>query len=321
LEIRSLRVGEADALVRCFERCYGRSYVDASFYDAAEIDARIASQRLHSVVAVADDGEIVGHMGISPVHPDALTVEAGNTVVDARQRGAGLAGRLGVRLGQICRAAGRVGFLHYPTTAHPAMQKLATHSGVETGLMLAYIPGATDYGDLATRGAERWAATVVFQSIGEVPAREVFAPERYTALVGSIYARARLARELLHPTGAVDGETTLLQVDRNPRRGLVRLRVRTIGHNFEGAFDDALALSAADADVLQLDLPMDDPGVGAAATAAVARGLRFCAVLPEYDPGDVLRLQGLPRVTAPLEAPGLVTEHARALLAAIQADH
>jgi GNAT superfamily N-acetyltransferase len=318
LEIRSLRVGEADSLVRCFERGYGRSYVDAAFYDAAEIEARIASGRLHSVVAVADDGEIVGHMGIVRVHPDALTVEAGHTVVDPRHRGAGLAGRLGARLSQICRDDGRVGFLHYPTTAHPVMQRLATHSGIETGLMLAYIPAATDYRGLAQRAGERWAATVVFQALREVPEREVFMPARYARLIGSIYARTGLSRTTHPPTSAATDAATLLDAEDSPRRGLLRVRVRSIGNDIDGALERTFQGAAVD--VLQLDLPLADPGIGVAVAAASQQGFRFSAVLPEYDPGDVLRLQALPRARGPLDAPGLVTDHAKSLLAAIRAD-
>ena len=318
MEIRSLRVGEADALVRCFERGYGRSYVDAAFYDAAEIEARIVSGRLHSIVAVADAGEIVGHMGIARVHPDALTVEAGHTVVDTSHRGAGLAGRLAERLGQICRDEGRVGFLHYPTTAHPVMQRLATQSGIETGLMLDYIPAATDYGEFARRAGERWAATVVFQALREVPEREVFVPARYAMLIGSIYARTGLSRSTHPPSDATADAATLLDTDESPRRSLLRVRVRSIGSDIEGALERAFQGAAVD--VLQLDLPLADPGIDLAVAAASRQGFRFSAILPEYDPGDVLRLQTLPRAQGRLEAPGLETEHARSLLAAIRAD-
>ena len=123
--IRPLEAADAEALRRCFEYCYGGTYVEASFYDPSEIRSRLADGRLRSVVAVNSAGEIVGHMGLTRRSGDAVTADAGNTVVDPRYRNQKLAARIGARLFGVCRDAGLIGFHHYPTTAHPIMQKLA----------------------------------------------------------------------------------------------------------------------------------------------------------------------------------------------------
>lgn len=123
--VRPLEAGDAEALVRCFRRGYGDSYVSPRFYDAAQIRARVAEGRLRPVVAVTDAGEIVGHMALSVRRAGDRTTDAGNTLVDPRYRSQHLAARRGVRLAERCRDEGFVGFHHYPTTAHPVMQKLA----------------------------------------------------------------------------------------------------------------------------------------------------------------------------------------------------
>ena len=44
---------------------------------------------------------------------------------------------------------GFLGFHHYPTTAHPVMQKLAVEcGGIETGIMVDYIPAGTEYREI-----------------------------------------------------------------------------------------------------------------------------------------------------------------------------
>ncbi len=63
--LRPLGPADAEALGRCFERCYGTSYVDAGFYDPVEIRARLADGRLSSIIATHHAGEVVGHMGLS----------------------------------------------------------------------------------------------------------------------------------------------------------------------------------------------------------------------------------------------------------------
>lgn len=61
----------------CFERRYGRSYVDGDFYDAKKIRTRLAEGRLRSIVAVKESGEIVGHMGLRARSSNARTADAG----------------------------------------------------------------------------------------------------------------------------------------------------------------------------------------------------------------------------------------------------
>src|SRR5262245_44265720 len=63
IAIRPMVAEDAAALSDCFRRCYGESYVVADFYDPAATAARVRSGTLRSVVAVAESGEIVGHMG------------------------------------------------------------------------------------------------------------------------------------------------------------------------------------------------------------------------------------------------------------------
>ncbi|MCP5059845.1 MAG: hypothetical protein GY937_24345 [bacterium] len=79
--LRRLVPQDADELVSCFERCYGRSCVDGDFYDAKKVRSRLAEGRLRLVVAVSESGEIVGHMGLTARSSDARMADAGNRVV------------------------------------------------------------------------------------------------------------------------------------------------------------------------------------------------------------------------------------------------
>lgn len=94
-------------------------------------------------------------------HPDARTVDAGNTIVDPRFRGRQLVIRLGLHLNELCANEGFLGYHHYPTTAHAIMQELSVaDEGTETGVMLAYIPAGTEYRELEGKPlAERSAVT------------------------------------------------------------------------------------------------------------------------------------------------------------------
>lgn len=319
IDIRPLAAHDAEKLTACFQRCYGDSYVVGFFYDPEAIRARIADGRVYSVVALTPEGEIVGHMAMMRPHPEALTVELGNTIVDPRYRGHGLAARLGAALFEACRVGGYVGFHHYPTTAHAIMQKLAVQAGgVETGVMLSYIPEGTDYRDLGgTSERGRLAVVVVYQPLAPAPSRDVFLPARYETMLCDVYARAGLERGVSVPAAAITGASTRLRSRLDGRRGMLRIEVESAGRDLEAFVDGVLCEQRAE--VAQVDLRLSDPGVGAAVEALRELGFFFCAILPEFAANDdVLRLQRLAVESATL--PDLVFPEARGILDAALAD-
>jgi GNAT superfamily N-acetyltransferase len=316
IAIRPLAAEDAVKLTACFERCYGPSYVNGVFYDPAAIRARLADGRLCSVVAIDDAGEIVGHMALTTPHPGARTVELGNTIVDPRCRGQGLAPRLAGALVELCRRDGHVGFHHYPTTAHAIMQKLAVEGGgVETGVMLAYIPAGTDYKELSgTSDPGRLAVVVVYQPIAAAPAREVCLPPRFAPMLRAIYARARLERSALAPAAPTTSTATRLHTIGDERRSLLRIEVERIGADLRDRV--RAATRDAPAEVTHVDLLLSDPAAPHAVEALRADDFFFCALLPEFAASDVLRLQRLRDPAEPRALPTLVYPDARAILKA-----
>ncbi len=317
--IRRLFADDAVELRACFERCYGDSYVVGDFYDLERLRERITSGRLRSVVAESATGEIVGHMGLTLRHPDAQTVDAGNSIVDPRFRGRQIVVHLGLRLNALCADEGFLGYHHYPTTVHAIMQELSVaDEGTETGVMLAYIPAGTEYRELEGEPhADRPAATVVWRPFAPCPARTVYAPTDYTEAIGMVYDRAGLEREFGAPAPDVSAQEVIMETLHDSRRGLLRFDVRRPGRDLLRAI--AAATSDRSADVIHVDLPMDDPVTPAAADALREDRFLFCAVLPEYRSGDVLRLQRLSRDRLP--RPNLVNPDAQAILGLIGRDY
>jgi hypothetical protein len=313
--------------VACFRRCYGETYSSADFYDAATLARRIEAGSLRSVVAIADDGALVGHTGLTVRHPIARAVEAGNTVVDPTHRGGGLLGKFSAALTELCIADGFVGYVHYPTTAHEIMQKASVRGGgVETGVMLDYIPDDTDYRAIERRGG-RLAAPVVYQPIGAAPVRAVYVPREYRERIEQAYAAAGLPRRLSNADVPPDAgiasnadtsfetRTSGLVGTLHARRDLLHVHVERVGGDLASRID----LDAAR--IVHVDVPLDDPSVGTAVTALRALGFVYCALLPEFADGDVLRLQRFARVDATTFAPSLANPDAQRLLALIRDEY
>jgi hypothetical protein len=314
-EIRRLRTTDAAALVACFRRCYGETYASDDFYDAGKLARRIEAGSLRSVVAIADDGTLVGHTGLTVRDAKARANEAGNTVVDPRHRGEGWLGRLAAALTDLCVADGFVGYVHFPTTAHAIMQKASVRGGgVETGVMLDYIPDDTDYRAIE-RASGRLAATVVYQPIGDAPARRVYVPRDYRERIERSYATAGLSRTIATADGSFEARDCEIVETHLPRRDLLHVDVTRVGA------DLVARIGSTAARITHVDAALDDPAVGAAVAALRAAGFVYCALLPEFANGDVLRLQRLARVDATTFAPAIANPDAQTLLALIRSEY
>ena len=208
MEIRELRVSDAEALKTCFISCYGDSYANETFYNLDTLIQSIDSQRLISVVAV-EGAQVLGHTGLNVTDPNALTAEAGNTVVSPKARGQGILGKLGAALAELTVDAGFCGYVHYPTTAHEIMQKQSTSgAGRETGIMLAYVPAETEYADFEQR-AGRLAATIVYQPFTDGPPLDIYVPALYGPRIRQFASELDLRRNMIL-VGAQDAEFRLL---------------------------------------------------------------------------------------------------------------
>lgn len=312
--VRSLQPSDAAALSACIERCYGDTYPNSDFYDPQVLTREIAEGTLRSVAAVTPAGEVVGHTSFALRDPEACVVEAGVTVVDPACRGQGLLAELGAALHARCSEEGFAGFVHYPTTAHELMQRSSVgFGGVETGVMLAYVPAETDYVAVG-QPAGRLATTVAYQPIAPLRERAVLLPERHAALLESLYSEIGAPRTGGQARGA--RKMSSLRSSRSAREKILRVMVGDAGDDL----GHVVASLCDGADVAHVDLLLDDPGVERAVEGLAELGFFFGALLPEFGRTDVLRLQRLAGQPPSAFRPQLANPGARRLLAYIDED-
>jgi len=139
-EVRPMRPEEALQVARVFWLAYGYSYKNDNFYRPEGLQHLIGSGKVISFVAVAENGEVVGHAGLLRPEP-VPTAEAALLVVSPAHRGRGLMESLSQALNAKCKELGLYGVYINPVTSHPVSQKEATRlGGVPCGFDLAACP-------------------------------------------------------------------------------------------------------------------------------------------------------------------------------------
>ena len=320
--VRALTAADAPSLARCIYRCYGYTYANDFIYYPEQVLSLIERGLMRSLVGLSEQGEVVGHSGLLRDHAESRVAESGMAVVDPRYRNHHLLRTLKGGLVDFGRDMDLVGTYADAVAVHEITQKAnAAIGAVETGLLLAEIPAFTIFRGFEREPRQRGSVVLYFHPIGDVPERTVFVPQRYRALLESIYGRLGLRRTLQDPQKTNAPASTSIHVEMKARRGLARIEVEAAGCDVAAQVGQRFRqLCQNRFDVIHLDLALGDATAVAAVDDFAALGFFFGGILPELRQGDVLRLQYLNNVELDRDRIVLYSEEAKRLLDAILAD-
>src|ERR687897_3020206 len=181
LEVRMMRPEESFELSCCVYRSYGYSYDWDYVYYPDRIRELQESGLMRSCVAVTSGGEFVGHLAITVERPGSPVGEAGQAVVDPRDRPPHLFPRMKTFMAQWAGDAGMYGLYSEATTVHPYSQRGNLHLGArETGFLLGYIPASVSYKQIGEeRATRRGSVALFYMRVSDEPEREIFPPAPY----------------------------------------------------------------------------------------------------------------------------------------------
>jgi serine/threonine-protein kinase RsbW len=319
VDVRFLDPEDAEAFTRLVRRCYGDSYDAAWVYDPDEVAARLRQGTLWSTVGVADDGDVVAHVGLARRRADDDVAESGQAVVDPEYRGRHLFTLLKHRAAERARERGLFGLYSEATAAHPYSQRANVALGaVETGLLLGYIPATVEYEAIDAR-PHRQSVVLYYLRTNAGHRRPVYAPRRDRTMVESILERAGLRGAVRDASDAADAPAAATSdvhvADRDDHNDRV-VTVRTVGDDVLDAVlakrDEALARAA---DCVYVDFPLADAGTQHHGDGLRELGFTFGGIFPNrMHDCDVLRYQYLDRVTLDTSDVALASDHGRELL-------
>jgi hypothetical protein len=297
ISVRPLQVDDLESLARCTWRVYGYSYVADYLYHPDRVRRLIDDGWLHSHVAVTDDGEVVGQLAIVLEHPDDRVGDSTLAMVDPRFRHHHILPAMSTSIHPVAGQLGLVGLFHEAVTTHTITQRgVVDAGGVETGILLGFIPSTMCYRGIAENlEGRRQSAVLGYTRSATAPRRTVVLPERYADEISRIFGELDLDRELTDPgsTGQPVAHSQLTVAVEVPR-SLATISVRAAGGDLADAVEHhRRLLTAQGVDIVHVELGLSDPHAAAAVEGLRERGFFYAGMIPEIRDGDILRLQYL----------------------------
>jgi anti-sigma regulatory factor (Ser/Thr protein kinase)/GNAT superfamily N-acetyltransferase len=306
LEIRMMQPEESAELSRCVYRSYGYSYDWDYVYYPDRIRELQEGGLMRSCVAVAPEGEFVGHLAAKVERPDSPVAEAGQAVVDPRFRGHRLFERMKTFLAQRANEWGMYGLYSEATAVHPYSQRGNLKLGAgETGFLFGYIPASVSYKEIGEdREGRRGSVALFYMRTSDEPERTVYPPQEYREMVLRVVEHNELRRAVEHSPDAEAPPSTRMNVNVRRDHNLAFMQVEEPGVDLRELVQARLReLRLHGVDCVYVDLPLSNPATSRAGAGLGDLGLFFGGIIPEAAPtgGDVLRLQCLNEVEIKVE--------------------
>lgn len=314
--LRLMRSDETVSLARLIYRVYGYTYPHEDIYYPEKFASLIESGLVTSCVAVNEQDEIVGHLGVFLETPEDHVGESALAAVDPRYRGRGLFPRMKKMMMEEVVSRGILGLYSRAVTVHVASQKSNVKMGAkETGFVLAHSPPTAIFKKMKTEVADIRRTVALFY-VPVVPDREqtVFLPHNHLEIISKIYKHTELPRVFKK----VDRDRVDLAPHSHihshvlPEMASAFLRVNEFGVDII----DELRLHVRDLkerkiELIVLDLPLNDPATAMLCPEIENMNFFFCGIMPEFLDGDSIRLQYLNNVAFDPESVDVYSEFAQ----------
>lgn len=314
--LRLMSSNETVSLARLIYRVYGYTYPHEDIYYPEKFASLIKSGLVTSCVAVNEQDEIVGHLGVFRETPEDHVGESALAAVDPRYRGRGLFPKMKKMMMEEITSKGMLGLYSRAVTVHEASQKSNVKMGAkETGFVLAHSPPTTIFKKMKTETANIRRTVALFY-VPVVPNRKqtVFLPYSHEKAINKIYKHAQLPRVVkkANPGDVKLNSHSHIYSHVLPEMASAFLRVNEYGVDFI----DELRLQVQDLcqrkiELIVLDLPLKDPSTAILCPEIENLKFFFCGIMPEYLDGDSIRLQYLNNVAFDPESVDVYSDFAQ----------
>lgn len=297
---RALRPGDAPEVAKTVYKAYGYTYLlDHVYYPERLVELNDRGL-IHSAVACADNGEIVGHLALAFKDASDRIAEIGQGVVKPEYRRQGCINRLTEFLLERARSLNLTGVYGQAVTNHTYTQRTGLNAGFhDCGVALGYVPSNVDFRALSGPTPDRMSVVAHFRYLIDNPVARVWLPGRHEAIIRKIYSKLGATIEPPDASGhESDPRETVVSVSVYRLLNMARIQVERHGPDVVDIVKTRLReLRLKRVDVIHLYLDLSDPDTAGNLEAFEDLGFIFCVLLPAGSPrGDALVLQNLNNV-------------------------
>ena len=296
ITVRSMRAAEAIEVARCVYEAYEYSYPYEHIYYPERVAALNASGELQSAVAVTEQGEIAGHAALifDPASPGVA--EFGIVVTKPEFRGLGVAGRLGEFLVQGAREQGLAAIYTQAVTSHAFTQQFCHALGFrDCALLPGHAPASLKFRHIAEQLPQRETLVLALRSIRPADPPSIHPPAKHREMILELYRSLDIAPNCADSADAVRAAgNTELSVRTKSGLDLAVIDVRRAGADLEEALRrQLLHLRRQHLAVVELALPLCDPGMAPHLPGIEAMGFFFTGLSPLRAGGDAMLMHCL----------------------------
>lgn len=291
--IRRFQPSDALSVARAFYLTYGYAYDLSAVYVPERLIELNQSGRYLSIVAVTEEGDVVGHYALAREGDEPIADACGAIVLPAH-RGRDLLNRLRAHAEREAIAIGLEAYYSEPVTDHPRSQHASESFGAKAcGITLGEAPRSfvARHLELSTT-TQRQSCMLYVKPLQPRKLRTIYAPPQHRAIIASIYEQLGL------PIGVGDGAESsgsgIFHTGITRSDGIGTIAVAAIGAETAQrvcqAIEDLRTTRRLGA--IYASLPLEDPGTPALCKTLEACGFFFSGVGPWMLSGkDALRLQ------------------------------
>lgn len=293
--VRPMDPDEAIQVAQLFWAAYGYSYKNEDFYRPEGLIHLIGSGRVISYVAVAENGDVAGHVGLLR-SKGGSTAEEALLVVSPVHRGRRIMDLLHDAIQARALEMGLKGVSVDPVTSHVISQRrIIQLGGKPCGIDLAACPPRVFKG-LANEEDEpqRESYLHCFNYLSPPESVVVNLPDQHWPIVAKIYENMEQEYSFGNPAPGVLPGDYQINYDKTLKKGELKVVVanETQWPEILRVADDLAEFAGAE--VVNLDLPLSQPASALLCDLAEDFGFFFSGIRPcEALDGDYLRLQRL----------------------------
>jgi len=316
-EVRLMDPSESLEVSRLFYRTYEYSYFADVMYYPERIAALIEEGLMTSVVAVSQDGEIVGHLAMLKETSGEVIAEAGKGAVKDSCRGSHLLTDMMRFLANEAAASGMKALYGRLVTIHIYSQKMTEQAGFrDCAILLGCAPADIAYKGIAETLCQRGTYIYTFLPLRPLPAAAVYLPPHHEPMLRKIYAHLGLNRDFAAAVGnapKLDYSTIKSKIITDTNAAEIVLS--QYGNDYIRALHYELKnICIKKVDQITLFLDLHDPVTSTACSEIEKLGFFISGVIPCLHFEDTLILQYLNNIRMDYSLIKVHSQMARELL-------